>query len=473
MEITSMNIQDLKKKITYPIKQNLRYIYSRVPLPIRYGKVFRKTYAFLQKSQWWSREQLEEYQLQQLEKLLSHAYENVPYYKRIFDDRGLKPKDIKSIDDLKKLPYLTKDIIRENLSDLIAQNYPKSKLQYVTTGGSTGIPMGLYWEKGLTDPKESAFVWRQWNWAGYRFGEKRAILRGNVINRFKDGKRQWWEYNSLYNALILSSFDMTEENLPKYIEKIYKFKPVAIQGYPSSLAILANFLKQENLRLEGINCVLTSSESLYQHQRKMVEEYLGAEIFDHYGNSERNALIMQCEKGNYHIISEYGIVELMGKGSHLVGREGQAGEIIATGFNNYAMPFIRYRTMDLGVYTNQECSCGRNYPLLKRFGGRMQEYFVDKTGSLITFIYSDVALWNVKDKINGYQYVQDEPGKVLLSIDAKTKFAISDTESVKRSFGEYYSRFDIEIKFVENIPRTKSGKFRFLIQKLPIEFGEA
>lgn len=467
-----MNIQDLKRKVPYPIKQNLRYIYGRVPLPIRYGKVFRETYRFLQESQWWNKERLENYQLKQLEKLLNHAYKNVPYYRKIFEERGLKPKDIRNTDDLKKMPYLTKDIIREHLSDLIAQNYPKSKLQYVTTGGTTGIPLGFYWEKGVTDPKEWAFVWRQWNWAGYRFGEKRIILRGNVINRFKNGNRQWWEYNPLDNALILSSFDMTEENLHKYIDKIYRFKPLVIQGYPSSLFIIADFLKKENIKLKGVKCILTSSETLYQYQRELIEKYFRAGIFDHYGNSERNALIMQCIKGNYHIIPEYGIMELIRKDGNPVSKEDETGKIIATGFNNYAMPFIRYKTDDLAVYTNEECSCGRKYPLLKTIEGRLQDFFIDKTGSLITFIYADKALWNVKDKINAYQYVQNEPGKVLLSIDAKTKFAISDTESVKRSFGEPYSRFDIEIKFVENIPRTKSGKFRYLIQKLPIKFGD-
>jgi len=471
MTESGMSIKNLKKKIPYPIKQNLKYIYSLVPLPIRYGKLFRETYAFLQGSQWWSREKLEEYQLQQLEKLLKHAYENVPYYRMVFDERGLKPKDIKNIDDLKKVPYLTKDIVRHNLPDLIAQNYPKSKLQYVNTGGTTGIPLGFYWQKGVTDPKEWAFVWRGWNWAGYGFRQKRITLRGNIINRFKNNNRQWWEYNPLDNALILSSYNMTEENLPQYIGKINKFKPTAIQGYPSSLAILANFLKNENLRLEGINCVLTSSESMYQHQREIVEKYLGTVIFDHYGNSERTALIMQCEEGNYHIISEYGIMELIAKDGNPVSEEGEGGEIIATGFNNYAMPFIRYRTGDIAVHSNQRCSCGRKYPSLKMIEGRMQAYLVDKTGSLITFIYSEVALWNVKDKINAYQYVQDKPGKVLLNIDAKKNFSISNIEIIKNTFLESYSRFDIEIKFVKNILKTKSGKFRYLVQKLPIKFG--
>ena len=122
-----MYIRNLAKKLPYPIQQSLKHIYGTIPLPIRHGKVFRDTYKFLQESQWWSREKLEEYQMQQLAKLLTHSYENVPYYRRMFEERGLRPENIQDFDDLRKLPYLTKDIIRENLSDLLAQNYSKSR----------------------------------------------------------------------------------------------------------------------------------------------------------------------------------------------------------------------------------------------------------------------------------------------------------------------------------------------------------
>jgi len=97
------------KSLPYPLKQGLKYVYGAIPLPIRYGKVFRETYAFLQESQWWSRERLEEYQLQKLSKLLYHAYENVPYYRKVFDERGLKPTDIRDFKDLQMLPYLMND----------------------------------------------------------------------------------------------------------------------------------------------------------------------------------------------------------------------------------------------------------------------------------------------------------------------------------------------------------------------------
>ena len=301
-------------------------------------------------------------------------------------------------------------------------------------------------------------------WAGFQPGEKCVILRSNTINRYKKGKRQFWEYNPLGNALVLSSFDIMASSLPYYVELIDKFKPVAIQGYPSSLYILSNFLKQEKKKLKGIKCILTSSETLYPLQRKMIEEHFGASIYDHYGHTERNVLIMQCEKKNYHVIPEYGITEFE---NNL--KEDGVKEMVGTGFNNYAMPFIRYKTSDIVVPTGGGCSCGRKFPLINGIRGRIQEYFVDKTGSLVTFIFADIGLWDARDKINAYQYVQNELGKVLLNIDAKSKFIVSEIESVKHTFKKYYSDFDIEIKFVENIPRTKNGKFKYLIQKLPIK----
>ena len=120
---------------------------------------FYRTYCLLKKSQWWTRERLEEYQLQKLGRLLNHAYENVPYYKKVFDERGLNPKDIQDFNDLRKLPFLTKEIIRDNLGDFKARNYPAGKLEYVTTGGSTGVPLGFYYEKGVSRAQEWAFIW--------------------------------------------------------------------------------------------------------------------------------------------------------------------------------------------------------------------------------------------------------------------------------------------------------------------------
>jgi phenylacetate-CoA ligase len=154
-------------------------------------KSFRNTYKFLKQSQYWSIEQLREYQLEKLHELINHSYENVPYYRRVFDERGLKPSDIRNFKDLEKLPFLTKEIIRENLEDLKAKNYPRSKFEYVTTGGSTGVPLGFYYEKGTSRAIEWAYIKTLWDRVGYNFTDKCVILKGNVIKSADQGK--FWE----------------------------------------------------------------------------------------------------------------------------------------------------------------------------------------------------------------------------------------------------------------------------------------
>ena len=435
-------------------------------------KTFRDTYKFLQKSQWWSREQLEEYQLQQLSRLLSHAYDNVPYYRRVFDDRGLKPKDIQDFKDLRELPFLTKEIIRDNLNDLKARNYPAEKLEYVTTGGSTGIPLGLYYEKGVSRAIEQAFMKTQWDRVGYHFRDKCAVLRGNVVKSADKGK--FWESSLFGRWMILSSYHMTNENLPKYIEKIRKFKPKFIQAYPSAITILARFIRENNIEpFPTVKAILCGSENLYPWQRKLLEEVFQCRVYSWYGHAELAVLAGECEKSTcYHIFPEYGIVELNGKSNKPVMNESEMGEIVATSLNNFVCPLIRYRTMDLAVPSNGRCECGRNYPLLKKVEGRLQELIITRTGRLISMtainMHSDVF-----DNIEQFQFLQEKEGEVIFNIVKKDTYIERDTEYIRRELLKKLGEdMKLEICFVDHIPRTERGKYRFLIQKLPIGIGD-
>jgi len=459
-----------------PFIQNIgRKVYSRFKRPIWKDPEFLKWYNFLQESQWWSREKLEEYQMRQLSKLLHHAYENVPYYRRVFDERGLKPKDIQDFKDLRKLPYLTKDDVRVNFNDLIARNIPKEQMNYGTTGGSTAIPLGLYIEK-KTHSIRMAFEWREWNWMGYNFGDKCVVLRGNVINRFENGKRAWWEYDPSNNYLILSSYDMTEENLFKYVDKIEEFQPKVIRGYPSSLYILARFIKEHGLKVNkkgNIRAISTSSETLYSPQKELIEDVFDCKIYDKYGNFEQVCMLGMCEKRKgYHDFMEYSITEIIGKGGKPVTKEGEIGEIVGTEFTNYAFPLIRYKTEDLAVWTNKRCSCGRGLPLIKRIEGRLQELIVTKKDNLISMTAINMHS-GVFDNVKQFQFVQEKKGKAIMKIIKKPSYTDKDTEYI---LSELYKKMgdeiDIEVVFVDEIPKTKRGKYRFLIQKLPIEFGD-
>jgi len=437
-------------------------------------RVFRKTYKFLKKSQWWSKEQLEEYQLQQLSKLLNHAYENVPYYTKVFDDLGLKPEDIQDINDLQKLPFLTKDIIRENSGDLKARNYSKDQFEHVVTSGTTA-PLGFYYEKGVSRAREWAFIKTQWDRVGYRFTDKSVVLRGYTIESGDESK--FWEYSLFRRWLILSAFHMSEENLPKYVEKIRRFKPKFIQAYPSTITILARFMKENDVEpFRSVKALLCSSENLYSWQRKLLEDVFHCRVYSWYGHAEQAVLAGECEVSyNYHIFSEYGIVEFIDKSGRVITNDGKVGEIVATSLNNYVMPFIRYRTKDLAQIRNSSCECNRNYPMIQRIEGRLQEVVVTKDKKLIslTTLLSVLEHLEAQFMLKAIQLVQKKEGEVIIKIIKAIGYSDKDENEIltkmQKAVGD---RLDIKLEYVYHIPYTKSGKHKFLIQKLPIELME-
>lgn len=461
-----MTLKNIIKKMPYCIQKPIKEMWNLIPYNIKLGREFKDTYNFLQKSQWWTKEQHEEYQMRQLEKLLKHAYENVEYYRKVFDERGLKPKDIQNFYDLKQLPYLTKEIIENNLSSLIAKNYSKRMLKYVTTGGSTGLPLGFYVDKHIGNAREWAFITNQWSRVGYDIHGKNkcVILRGDIP------LRGVYEYTG--GNLILSSFQLTEENMKEYIKMIENFNPDFIQAYPSSISILVDFILENNIKLKinNLKAVLCASENLYDFQRKKINEVFKVRVYSFYGHTEHCCLGGECEKSSYyHLFSEYGYTEIINENGEDVKEENEMGEIVATGFNNYVIPFIRYRTGDIAVNTNEECECGRKYKLIKRVQGRVQEFFIDEKENLVIFTWADEPIWHVKHKIKAYQYVQNELGKVILNIECKDKLIDIEINQIKEEFLKYYPNFSIEINEVEHIKRTGRGKFKYLIQTIPIK----
>ncbi|MFW5638954.1 MAG: phenylacetate--CoA ligase family protein [Methanoculleus sp.] len=430
---------------------------------------YMKTYALLRRSWRWSREEHAAYQAEALSHLLDHAYENVPYYRRIFDDRGLVPGDIRTPADLRLLPLLSREDLQANLPDLCARNYPESAFEYVTTGGSTGIPVGFYYEKGASRAREWAFMKTQWDRVGYRFGDRCVVLRGYIVGSSHDAI--YWKKALFGRWLLMSAYHMTEEALLAYIREIRRFRPRFIQAYPSTAAILARYMVEHGVApFPTVKAVLCGSENLYPWQRDLLAEAFGCRVFSWYGNSEQTVLAGECEEStHYHIFPEYGVVELIGRDGRPVEGPGVLGEIVATNLTNYICPLIRYRTMDLATAATGPCTCGRHYPLLERVEGRLQDFIVTNNHRLISMtavnMHSDVF-----DNVVQFQFYQERAGEVLLRIIKKPGYNDWDTEYI---LGELDKKFegdvDVTIHFVTEIPRTRRGKYQFLVQKLPLD----
>lgn len=437
---------------------------------ILHFRIFLKTYNFIKKTQWWSKEKLEKYQLKQLKKLLVHTYENVPYYRKLFDKIDFNPKDFKDFEDLQKIPFLTKEIIRKNFEDFKASNYPDYKFGYMTTGGTSGVPLGIYEEKNVSYVKELAYLKIFLEWNGLNFFDKSLTLRGAIVPGSEKGK--FWKYSLFHRSLILSSYHMTSENLPKYIKKIRRFKPKYIIAYPSSLCILAKFMKINKIKpFKSLKIIICGAETLYDWQRISLENIYKCRIIEAYGHAEQAVIAYTCEKSNYfHFFPVYGYVEFIGKNGKPVKKENENCEIVATGFKNEIFPLIRYKTDDSCVYTSKKCSCRRNHPLAKKIEGRWSssDFLVSKDNRLISItamnMHSDVF-----DNVKQFQFYQEVKGEVTFRIVKMNLYTIKDTNYIKRELQKKLGGgFKLIIVFVDKIPRTPRGKQIFLIQKLPI-----
>lgn len=451
---------------------NLRKIigvgYRILPANLRFGPTYGKTTNLLRKSNDYSVEKLNELQLQLLQKLITHAYENVPYYHNLFDRNELNPSDISSLFDLRKIPCLTKGQVRNNKKDLIATNIPTSQHLYMNTGGSTGIPLELLYEKGYSRAREWAFMYNLWRRVGWKDGDSRVMLRGWSI---PDGSL--WQYEPIRNRLIMSAYHLSSDNLPIYLQKIRDFSPKFIEAYPSNLMIIANYMVKNNLPpIRSVKAILSGSENLFPIQRQLFEKAFDCRVFSWYGHGEIVALGGECEfSHDLHFFPEYGILELLSENDEAVTKDGEMGEIVATGFNNNVMPLIRYRTGDLGVLATGTCKCGRNYPRLKRIEGRKQELIVSKDGTLITLtglIFGQH--FNAFSRIERMQLIQSKVGELLIRIVTNPDYShITDEDEIRQKiFKAVGDSLSLQFDYVEEISRPASGKHLFLIQELSI-----
>jgi len=457
-------LKSFVNSLPYPIKQGAKYIYGAIPPRYRYGKVFWDTYNFLQESQWWSKEKLEEYQMRQLEKLLKHAYKNVPYYRRVFDERGLKPKDIKDFDDLKKLPYLTKDTFRDNFNNkkIIAKNIKLSRLPMSHTSGTTGKPLQFYVNKD-TEAKEWAFICHQWSRVGYKPGDKRIELRGAI------NKKKPIFYGKLGNILRFSPIIENKEKAKLYLRKMEEFGSEFLHGYPGAIASFALLIKQYKLNINfKLKAILFASEIIYEWERKIVEEVFGCRIFSHYGCAEKVILAAECEKTQiYHCIPQYGITEF----------EPQTKEIIATGFLNTVNPFIKYKMTDVALNPRFESceKCKRNYyPIFDGVEGRLEDFIVTPKGALIAPAIITHPFKDLKT-IKNTQIIQKTLKKIILRIvplEDINKVLLNEeilflSQELKKIIGE---KINIISEVVNEIELFPSGKFKWIISEVSKDF---
>jgi phenylacetate-CoA ligase len=432
-----------------------------------YGRKFRRALEEFVERQWHTKEQLKEYQEERLRLLVTHAYNNVPYYHEVMKERKLTPDDITTVEDLPRLPVLTREIVRDRLEDLVDKSAKRYKLISGSTNGTTGSPLKLYWDNQVCLMK-NVVDWRQKKVAGITIDDKIAFVFGREVVPIRQIKPPFWRHNWIFNHLYFSLYHFSTKTASAYIDELFSFKPRAIEGYPTSLYLLAKSMIDMK-RTFPLKAVFCSSEPLLPHQRQIIEKAFDCKLYDCYGMAERAVYAIECEHAGKHLNSDYSIVEILDNDFSAV-EIGQTGRIVTTALHSFSMPFIRYRTSDTTALLPDDCSCGRGFPLMKNIAVRDVEIMTTTDGRYIV----PAIISGIYDHLTGIrelQFVQEDRKLIVMNLVKSPTYSDSDRQyllgEMKRIMGD---DMELRIKFVDHIPRTAGGKYRWMISKVPLQF---
>jgi phenylacetate-CoA ligase len=450
----------------YPyILRNFIYPVATLKYPLLKNTL--KNLEYLNKSQWSTPEQIEEFRSQRLQQMLNHAYENVPYYHKIFQGLSLKPTDIRSVSDLSRLPILTKDIIRKNLPDLLPKNVPKDRLIQTATGGSTGEPMKFFIDSNW-NAWNMAAAYRQWSWAGYNIGDKMIYLWSAPQDISDQERLKTKILNKINRTMFLDAHKLTQQTIEEYIATLRSFKPKIINAYASAIYVIAQYMEKKGITDIHLKAVLTSCETLFPYQRKVIEQAFGCRVYDYYSGRDTTFHAGECpEHTGYHMAQENAIVEFI-KNNEPVS-PGEVGKMIITDLENYAMPFIRYEIGDLGRLSTEKCRCGRNLPLLKEIAGRIRDVIVTKDGKYLTGAFISTLFYDNKGLTKGiqqYQFIQKTTDHAILKIVKAEDFSELELDKILQKIKGQCGDMHIDIEFVDMILPTRSGKYRPILSEV-------
>jgi phenylacetate-CoA ligase len=460
----------LYRSLPGPLQKAARAAYGALPFQIRMGRTYRETKGFLQSSQNWTKESIEAWQWKKLKTVIEHAYENVSGYRQLYSEQGVAPRDIRNWNDFKRLPFVTKEQLRDNLEDFTASNIPRSKRLYRTTGGSTGIPFGFYLTQDNIE-RELAFLNSAWERVGWIPGSLSAVLRGAFIG----SEKKLFDYDPFLRELKLSTYQLTEKTYSSYKERILRDRPSSLQAYPSAATILADMvIANDDVGKVSFDFLLLGSENLYDWQKERLRSaFPRARLFAWYGHAEQVLFAPMCESSEqFHLDPFYGVSEILNPERNET-NHGESGELVGTALWNYAVPFIRYRTMDVATKGAFGCSgCRRNFQLLERIDGRLQEFILSSRGRYISMTQINMHS-PVFDNVMQFQFHQRTAGEVTFNIVRGPHYSEKDSESIRRELSRKLGEdIKLDVVFVDQIPRTQNGKFRFLIQELPLRYGD-
>ena len=453
----------------YSISRNAAIMYGQLYrhllLPLFDGVVKRRhTMAHWQdadQSQWWSRERLEEHQLQSLRSLVEHARQTCPYYTEEWRARGLDATRLQSLQDFAAWPLLTREVIRR--SRLKLRTTAPVKWMTKATGGSSGEPLQFDLDSGSND-RRTAMTYRGYGWAGAAPGTKQLYIWGTAVGKVPAWKRIKMDLHHRFDRhLILSCFEFTPERMRQHFERMNQYKADVIVAYTNPLYEFARFMKHESLIPVKPASIVVGAEKLHDFQRELIEEVFGAPIFETYGSREFMLIGAECDQhAGLHLSLENLLVEILNDDGSPT-PHGQEGNVVITDLFNYGMPFVRYVNGDRAVAGFDQCRCGRGLPLLKKVVGRQLDTLETPDGRKIPGEFFPHLIKEFP-AVRRFQVVQEKLEVITLKLVVDGGLTLADREhllaEVRKCTG---TKVDVRLQMVDDIPLTNAGKLKVVV----------
>lgn len=410
--------------------------------------------------QWRSPAAVQDYQVQRLRAFLTDIGASVPYFTDLFSALEFAPQSAESAADLRLLPFMDKAAIRANTGRLKAID--AGELVRFNTGGSSGEPLIFYLGKERVS-HDVAAKRRATRWWGVDIGDREIVVWGSPIELGAQDRVRLLR-DRLFRTRLLSAFEMSVDNLDRFIGAIRDYRPSMLFGYPSSLALIAQRARQRGVRLDalGIRVAFVTSERLYDHQRQQIEEVFGCPVANGYGGRDAGFIAHECPSGSLHITADDIVVEIV-RPDGSPAAAGEQGEIVTTHMATRAFPFVRYRTGDVGAIGGDACPCGRGLPVLSDLQGRTTDFLVAQDGTVM----HGLALIYVLRELNGvreFKIIQESLDRVRVLVVPGEQWDDAAAEAVRAGFRERLGQgVTVAIELQSGIELEASGKRRYVV----------
>lgn len=415
----------------------------------------------LRKNQWLNTSKLEDLQSKKLRAMIKYVYENTEFYHAKFKSAGIRPDDIKTAEDLKKIPFTTKAELREHsMGSMLAKGVNISRCFVTETSGSTGIPTKIVYDETANDFSKAVNL-RSHIENGLQLRSRWAVFADP--HHFQ--KQQWFQKLRIFSPMWVSYIDTVD----KQISILCEFKPDVLEGYPSSIRLLAKAIEENVIEDIKPKTVFGTAELLDNETRKYINSIFDVEMVDHFGCVELNRTAWECsEHAGYHIDVDAVVMEFITNGENV--SAGERGEIVYTGLYNYAMPLIRYRVGDIGIPSDEVCPCGRGLPLMKIVEGRTDSFMQAPNGKIVPPLMWANTMRHIPG-VGQFKAIQEKKDLIRILLVKNNQFSNKTIDQIEHDIKEVMgAEVNVETELVNEIPKDKSGKIRAAVSNVTIKF---